>query len=100
MKLNKSYILFFVLIRICTVCNAQFIIAGSVGNNYYYDVNPDVVLKALNVHLSSYPTDSLKLDVDSDGVFDFKMQSYGGGGLGGGAGGCVITPLTSYAFVV
>ena len=66
---------------------AQFIIAGDPVGNYYHDVNPDSLMEALCVHLSPYPPDSVKLDVDSDGVYDFIIQSGADGGLGGGAGG-------------
>jgi len=100
MNLFKTSLLCAGLILSPGASRAQFILAGDPVGNYYHDVNPDSLMEALCVHLSPYPPDSVKLDVDSDGVYDFIIQSGADGGLGGGSGGCGITPLQSYASVV
>ena len=85
----------FALLWLCTnLLRAQGIVAGSVSlNDSYTDTVPDSVLEAAPVHLSNHPGDTLALDVDSDGVLDLMISTWGGGGLGGGGGNCMLTPL-------
>ncbi len=98
--MKKVYLLFFLLHFTFKICEAQFILAGTVsGKDTYFDIVPDSALEALNVHLSPYPGETIKLDVDSDGIQDYQIDTYGGGGLGGGTGGCVIVPLGAHASV-
>ena len=86
------------LLSACTLatdtCNAQIIVAGSVGNAIYYDFAPDSILSALAVNNTPYPGETLLLDLDSDGTDDFKISTFGVGGLGGGSGDCTVKPLT------
>ena len=73
--------------------SGQSIIAGMVGvGDHYVDVAPDTLLSELNVHHSGYPPEQFQIDLDSDGVYDARFFTYGGGGLGGGAGGCQLQP--------
>lgn len=60
--------------------------------DHYVDVAPDTLLSELNVHHSGYPPEQFQIDLDSDGVYDARFFTYGGGGLGGGAGGCQLQP--------
>lgn len=97
---KRSFIFILLLQFTFTICEAQFILAGNVsGGDTYFDIIPDSTLEALNVHLGPYPGDTMRLDIDNDGIDDYKIRTYGGGGLGGGAGGCVIIPLGTYAQV-
>ncbi|MBK6628635.1 MAG: T9SS type A sorting domain-containing protein [Flavobacteriales bacterium] len=86
-----------VLLLVCLVivgaASGQSIAAGMVGlDDHYVDVVPDTLLSELNVHLSPYPGEQFRIDLDSDGMYDARFVTYGGGGLGGGAGGCQLQP--------
>ena len=71
----------------------QSIVAGMVGiDDHYVDVAPDTLLSELNVHLTPYPGEQFQIDLDSDGVYDARFVTFGGGGLGGGTGGCMLQP--------
>jgi len=39
------------------------------------------------------------IDIDDDGVLDFRISTYGGGGLGGGSGSCNISSFDSHASI-
>jgi hypothetical protein len=99
--MNKRSVIVILLLQFTfSICEAQFILAGNVsGGDTYFDIIPDSTLEALNVHISPYPGDTIVLDVDNDGIEDYEIRTYGGGGLGGGAGGCIIIPLGTYAQV-
>jgi len=79
----------------------QNIIAGShSGNDTYDDFVPDSLLQAMNSHLSPYPGETMRIDMDHDGMNDFRVSTFGGGSLNGGTGGCIIFSLTGFASVV
>lgn len=102
MKFNRTiqyFVSFFLMVLLYQQANGQ-IIAGVATGNYYVDIQPDSVMQAAAVHLSIYPPDSCKLDVDSDGVMDIGFYSYGNGGLGGGSGFCRIVLLNSYVQLI
>ena len=77
---------------------AQGIVAGVYdAGDVYTDLVPDSVQFAVAAHLSPFPNYDFPIDVDLDGIPDLKISSSGGGGLGGGAAGCGVIPLTQYA---
>lgn len=63
---------------------------------YYFDINPDTVL---NIIGNNSPTEYYNLDVNNDLINDFKFQSVGAGGLGGGTHYINITPLNTNSFI-
>jgi hypothetical protein len=42
--------------------------------------------------LTPYPGEQFHIDLDGDGLVDAHFTTFGGGGLGGGAGGCMFPP--------
>ncbi len=94
MKNIKLAAILLILIVSVNKSAAQFVVAGTVSvNDTYFDIIPDTVLYALNVHITPYPGESVLLDLNIDGIDDVKIFSYGGGGLGGGQGACKVNPL-------
>jgi len=79
--------------------SAQFVIAGEVStNDVYKNIEPDLYFYAVATHHGP-PSAYHELDVDFDGIYDFIISSYGGGGLMAGSGACRITALHPDAFV-
>jgi len=71
----------------------QSIITGQVSqNDIYTNIEPDSTIQAAAVHLSTLQG-TIDIDVDGNGVMDFRFYASGGGGLGGGSTACTITPL-------
>ncbi len=71
--------------------DAQFIIAGQyTTNDYFHDVVPDSVYKAVGSSLPAMVTKPL--DVNGDGIIDFDLVSYKGGGSGNPQRSAYITP--------
>ena len=100
----KKYCLFICLFSFLLIHSSftygQYIIAGQYGaNDVYMDVVPDYTLPMLNGAPIGYLADSIKLDIDQDGIFDFFIYSGGGGGLGGGSESTTIVPLSTDNFV-
>ena len=78
----------------------QYIIAGQHDTtDIYTDLIPDVTVLMLNGAPTGYYFDSLKLDIDQNGTFDFLIYSGGGGGLGGGGEGTTIVSLNTNSFI-
>jgi hypothetical protein len=98
-RLNITIIVFVIQLSF-SICLGQNIIAGlTSSNDIYSDIIPDTTFQALAVHLSPYPGGNYSIDIDNDGLFDFKISVSGGGGLGGGSGVCKIIPLSQYATI-
>lgn len=91
----KSKYLIVVLYILSFQIKAQVYPAGTIFP-FYYDINPDTVL---NIIGNNSPTENYFIDIDNDLTNDFKMESAGGGGLGGGTHYINIAPLNSNSFV-
>jgi hypothetical protein len=74
-----TFILLFVIAFVKV--NAQFIIAGQyTANDYFHDVMPDSTFIATGSSLPAlYPK---PIDINGDGIIDFDLVSYKGGGMG------------------
>jgi len=98
--LNLLIFIFVLLFYSISEIYAQYIIAGEVSaNDFYKDIEPDLYFYAVATHHGP-PTTLYEIDVDFDGIYDFRIKSYGDGGLMAGSGACTITGLHSAAFVV
>jgi hypothetical protein len=74
---------------------AQYSITGQVsGNDIYTNLEPDSIVQAQVVHLSTMGG-SFSVDVDKNGSMDFSFSASGGGGLGGGSGSSYVSALRS-----
>lgn len=72
------------------IVSAQSIFAGQTGQTMiYYDVNPDASV----VGLHNNGADGYYMDIDINGVFDFKVVACDCSGLGGGSPNATIYPL-------
>jgi len=77
----------------------QYIVAGQIGTeDYYKDFEPDIIL---DIDMSCYYNgDSFLLDMNQDGIDDFKISTYGIGCNGGGTGDCIINGMYPEAKVI
>lgn len=74
---------------------AQNSITGQVSqNDIYTNIEPDSSIQAVAVHLSELDG-RIDIDVDKNGVMDFRFYASGGGGLGGGSSGCTLSSFSS-----
>lgn len=73
--------------------NSEFVVTGLHPNKqYYHDITPDTTIIAHSI--GTYGAyNSIHLDINNDGINDFKFEARRSGGLGPPYGGTSITPL-------
>ncbi len=90
--------LFIILFLLCaSYANAQYIIAGQHNaNDYYYKYTPDNVVISIPAYQTSFYVHYFSLDVNNDGIMDFKFGLIPPGtALGGDMDYCLISGLNN-----
>jgi hypothetical protein len=94
---TKSSVIIFLLIILSGKDNKVFPQSSTIGQvsneDIYTNPEPDSSLQGQAAHLTQYIGGIFYIDVDQNGIDDFKFEVNGGGGLGGGATLCRVFPL-------
>jgi hypothetical protein len=83
-----------VLLTLAMTSRAQSIVAGLYDTaDVYVDIVPDTSVSAAPISIAMYIHDTVKLDMDQDGVNDLIVTGSATGGLGGGLATAMIRSL-------
>lgn len=101
--LSRSLIRYFIVISVLFLLTginnhvfSQFAITGEVGeNDIYTNPEPDSMFQVAAYLANMHSEGSFSIDVDQNGIMDFRISGYGSGGLGGYSGSARIYSLNT-----
>lgn len=93
--LRRYIIVIFCVFNYCYT-NAQVFKAGEIFSSYI-DVTPDTLI---NFNYQTSPTEDYYFDIDFDSQYDFKIEAYNVGGLGGASRSISVIPINSNSYIL